>query len=218
MPAHMSKVYCIDWSYTCGTELISCGQDKTVKVWDLRDVEPRTLMLPGPVWRARYTVWRELVCRLSAQASLAFVVLHFCHGCDFCLQQVLIFSVQSSPTARSHPRVYRQPAGDAFVSLTLPHPPRNETTLSLWTPASLASPIHTYQGMGSLCVCLRARVSAMPFRRLIDDCSLKGGRYARARPLLFWVHSLSVRMRGDVLALSVSVTTALWQLQASRIL
>lgn len=32
MPAHMSQVYSIDWSYTCGTELISCGQDKTVKV------------------------------------------------------------------------------------------------------------------------------------------------------------------------------------------
>jgi hypothetical protein len=39
-----------------------------------------------------------------------------------------------------------QPLGDAFVTLTLPHPPRNETTMNLWSASSLGSPLHTYQG------------------------------------------------------------------------
>ncbi|KAI8822647.1 uncharacterized protein EV422DRAFT_524852 [Fimicolochytrium jonesii] len=55
--AHMTKIYGIDWSRNNEQEIITCGQDRMVKFWDIS--EPRTcqasIMTGAPVWRARFT-------------------------------------------------------------------------------------------------------------------------------------------------------------------
>jgi WD40 repeat protein len=56
--AHMKKIYGLDWSRNSEKELLSCGQDQTVKFWDY--TESRQLGQIDthfPVWRARFTVF-----------------------------------------------------------------------------------------------------------------------------------------------------------------
>ncbi|KAJ3220925.1 hypothetical protein HK099_003910 [Clydaea vesicula] len=55
--AHMNKIYGIDWSWNKENEIVTCGQDRFVKFWDLN--QPRlcqsSIITSSPVWRARYT-------------------------------------------------------------------------------------------------------------------------------------------------------------------
>ncbi|KAF2753429.1 hypothetical protein EJ05DRAFT_457957 [Pseudovirgaria hyperparasitica] len=60
--AHATKVYGIDWNRASPTGILTCGLDKTIKVWDYSLCGPgdnpeaeRIIHTPYPVWRARHT-------------------------------------------------------------------------------------------------------------------------------------------------------------------
>eukprot|EP00741_Cyanophora_paradoxa_P021733 tig00000241_g20976.t1 len=59
--AHLSKIHGVDWCPHREQEILSCGQDGTVKFWTLNS--PREcaaeLLLGVPVWRAKYTPFGE---------------------------------------------------------------------------------------------------------------------------------------------------------------
>ncbi|KAI0056151.1 hypothetical protein BV25DRAFT_1814563 [Artomyces pyxidatus] len=73
--AHTAKIYGIDWAHNSSRELVTCSLDKTVKVWDVHDLdEPRSAFqhpvdspelvprsstyAPRTVIRTAYPVWR----------------------------------------------------------------------------------------------------------------------------------------------------------------
>jgi hypothetical protein len=99
-----------------------------------------------------------------------------------------------------------QPLGDAFVTLTLPHPPRNETTMNLWCASSLGSPLHTYQGYSDA-------IKDFGFRVGVD---MRGMSWAGLRVAVICIsacitHGLSWQVVGGNSQLNVSVHTA-WAL------
>ncbi|GAM29067.1 hypothetical protein SAMD00019534_122430 [Acytostelium subglobosum LB1] len=52
---HSSKVYGIDWSPHDPTEILTCSQDKTVKIWSYPSLQPRAIITTAhPVLRAKY--------------------------------------------------------------------------------------------------------------------------------------------------------------------
>ncbi|KAJ3160265.1 hypothetical protein HK101_000934 [Irineochytrium annulatum] len=55
--AHMTKIYGIDWSPRDENEILTCGQDQTVKFWNTTDPKncKGTIFTSSPVWRARFT-------------------------------------------------------------------------------------------------------------------------------------------------------------------
>jgi len=57
----MTKISGLDWSRQNETDVITCGQDNFVKLWNIN--EPRTcqgmITTSNPVWRARYTPFGE---------------------------------------------------------------------------------------------------------------------------------------------------------------
>jgi WD40 repeat protein len=54
--AHMAKIYGLDWSFTAENELVTCSEDKQVKIWDINS--PRaskgTIQCGAPAFRAKY--------------------------------------------------------------------------------------------------------------------------------------------------------------------
>lgn len=65
--AHMQKIYGLDWHPHRAQELLTCSEDKTVKVWDV--MQPRvcqgSLATSAPVWRARYTPFGDGLLTIS---------------------------------------------------------------------------------------------------------------------------------------------------------
>ena len=59
--AHVSKITGLDWSYHSEHCLLTCSQDKQVKLWDI--TQPRkateTIQIGAPVTRAHYTVKKK---------------------------------------------------------------------------------------------------------------------------------------------------------------
>jgi WD40 repeat protein len=56
--AHGTKIYGVDWNRFHSNKIVTCSLDKTVKFWDINDLEDvpeRTIETPFPVWRARHT-------------------------------------------------------------------------------------------------------------------------------------------------------------------
>jgi WD repeat-containing protein 59 len=56
--AHGTKIYGVDWNRFYSNKIVTCSLDKTVKFWDienLEDVPERIIETPFPVWRARHT-------------------------------------------------------------------------------------------------------------------------------------------------------------------
>ncbi|KAJ3320791.1 hypothetical protein HDV06_004802 [Boothiomyces sp. JEL0866] len=55
--AHMTKIYGIDWSISQENEILSCSQDKLVKIWHINQSRTcqATIETSSPCWRARYT-------------------------------------------------------------------------------------------------------------------------------------------------------------------
>ena len=56
--AHGTKIYGVDWNRFYANKIVTCSLDKTVKFWDinnLEDVPERVIETPFPVWRARHT-------------------------------------------------------------------------------------------------------------------------------------------------------------------
>ena len=57
--AHDGKIYGIDWSRTRRDEIITCSLDKTIKIWNTKDLQgstpvpSSTFFTDKPVWRAR---------------------------------------------------------------------------------------------------------------------------------------------------------------------
>lgn len=57
--AHDAKIYGIDWSNSHRDQLITCSLDKTIKIWNIKNMtepgsEPiQTFHTEHPVWRAR---------------------------------------------------------------------------------------------------------------------------------------------------------------------
>ncbi len=52
--AHTSKIYGIDWSHHDSREIVTCSLDKTIKVWDMHEADPKSVInTTYPVWRAR---------------------------------------------------------------------------------------------------------------------------------------------------------------------
>ncbi|KAF9042810.1 hypothetical protein BDZ89DRAFT_1128414 [Hymenopellis radicata] len=52
--AHTSKIYGIDWSHHDSREIVTCSLDKTIKVWDMHEADPKAVInTTYPVWRAR---------------------------------------------------------------------------------------------------------------------------------------------------------------------
>ncbi|KAJ3332972.1 hypothetical protein HDU76_012391 [Blyttiomyces sp. JEL0837] len=55
--AHMTKIYGIDWNPRDENEVITSGQDQTVKFWNIN--QPRTclgsILTSSPIWRSRFT-------------------------------------------------------------------------------------------------------------------------------------------------------------------
>lgn len=52
-----TKVYGIDWSWNRESEIITCGQDGSVKIWDTNypRVSQANIMTSSPTWKVRYT-------------------------------------------------------------------------------------------------------------------------------------------------------------------
>eukprot|EP00126_Sphaerothecum_destruens_P007224 Sdes_comp19748_c0_seq1m11759 len=65
--AHWTKIYGIDWGQNDPNSLLTCSQDKNVKIWDPR--YPKlcltTLQASGPVWRAKFTPFGEGLVTVS---------------------------------------------------------------------------------------------------------------------------------------------------------
>eukprot|EP01135_Chromosphaera_perkinsii_P005645 Nk52_evm16s356 gene=Nk52_evmTU16s356 len=59
--AHWNKIYGLDWSPKSEQLLVTCSQDKCVKVWnvDAPRLPQATLQASDPVWRSRYTPFGE---------------------------------------------------------------------------------------------------------------------------------------------------------------
>jgi len=59
--AHMAKIYGIDWNHNQENTILTCGQDKQVKFWDI--TQPKVcqafLETNAPIWRARFTPFGE---------------------------------------------------------------------------------------------------------------------------------------------------------------
>jgi WD40 repeat protein len=55
--AHMTKIYGIDWSRTDEKELLTCSQDRLVKIWNTDQSRncQSTIETSSPCWRARFT-------------------------------------------------------------------------------------------------------------------------------------------------------------------
>lgn len=62
IPCHLSKVNAIDWSPTNEYQLLTAGQDSTVKIWHIASGQQQPVKpthethTPSPVWKARFTV------------------------------------------------------------------------------------------------------------------------------------------------------------------
>jgi WD40 repeat protein len=56
----MNKIYGIDWGNK-ETSIVTCGQDRFVKFWDLNNPRMCTsaILTNSPVWRARFTPFGE---------------------------------------------------------------------------------------------------------------------------------------------------------------
>ena len=54
--AHNTQIYGIDWSYLSGNELISCSQDRMVKVWSIDNPREYKMIIQtgSPVLKAKY--------------------------------------------------------------------------------------------------------------------------------------------------------------------
>ncbi|CAH3138838.1 unnamed protein product [Porites lobata] len=59
--AHLSRIHGLDWSRSCGTTLVTCSNDATVKLWNTEQPQQpeNTLNAKCPVWRARFTPFGE---------------------------------------------------------------------------------------------------------------------------------------------------------------
>lgn len=56
--AHGTKIYGVDWNRFHSNKIVTCSLDKTVKFWDINNLEDkpeREIETPFPVWRARHT-------------------------------------------------------------------------------------------------------------------------------------------------------------------
>lgn len=56
--AHDTKIYGIDWNRFEGNKLVTCSLDRTIKFWDINNLEdtPEDIISTAfPVWRARHT-------------------------------------------------------------------------------------------------------------------------------------------------------------------
>ena len=70
--AHSAKIYGIDWAHNSSREIVTCSLDKTIKVWDIHDLEGKSKSFqrswrsskvqygyePQTVIRTMYPVWR----------------------------------------------------------------------------------------------------------------------------------------------------------------
>ena len=55
--AHMKKINGIDWSRRVDSEILTCSQDGSIKLWDINspDASFAEILTGIPIWRARYT-------------------------------------------------------------------------------------------------------------------------------------------------------------------
>lgn len=69
--AHLTKINCIDWNPSTTSQFVTCSQDGNIKFWDLNNLKNKaenTLSTGLPVWRARYTPFKNgLVTALVPQ-------------------------------------------------------------------------------------------------------------------------------------------------------
>ncbi|KAJ3129777.1 hypothetical protein HK098_000147 [Nowakowskiella sp. JEL0407] len=69
--AHSNKVYGIDWCGSAQDEIVTCGQDRLVKFWDIQETRvcKGTITTKSPVWRARFTPFGKGVLTMPQRNS-----------------------------------------------------------------------------------------------------------------------------------------------------
>ncbi|KAI8902794.1 hypothetical protein BC833DRAFT_616326 [Globomyces pollinis-pini] len=65
--AHMTKIYGIDWSRKNEEEILTCSQDKLVKLWNINQSRTcqATIETSSPCWRARFTPFGNGIVTMS---------------------------------------------------------------------------------------------------------------------------------------------------------
>jgi hypothetical protein len=133
--AHMSKITGIDWSYQSEHELLSCSQDKTVKV---------SVVAPCDTCQSRVnhvppSLIRSPFCSFGTYARLMSANKH-CRLAP--LWHVLATRYVKYATRDSITDTCHQPFGKGVITMAQ----RSDFTLRLWALKDLSAPVHCFMG------------------------------------------------------------------------